>query len=63
MESSPEAMVESALMHEKILKTSILMNIKYLLRLPDVLLTIEAYKQLAKATNAPLHLVLQRQAD
>ena len=53
---SPEAMVESALMHEKILKDLDFNQYKISVKASDVLLTIEAYKQLAKATNAPLHL-------
>ena len=53
---SPEAMVESALMHERILKDLDFNEYKISVKASDVLLTIEAYKQLAKATNAPLHL-------
>ena len=49
-------MVESALMHEKILKDLDFNEYKISVKASDVLLTIEAYKQLAKATNAPLHL-------
>ncbi len=52
----PEAMVESALMHEKILKDLDFNEYKISVKASDVLLTVEAYKQLAKATNAPLHL-------
>ena len=52
----PEAMVESALMHEKILKDLDFNEYKISVKASDVLLTVEAYKQLAKATKAPLHL-------
>ena len=52
----PEAMVESALMHEKILKDLDFNQYKISVKASDVLLTVEAYKQLSKATKAPLHL-------
>ena len=52
----PEAMVESALMHEKILKDLDFNEYKISVKASDVLLTVEAYKQLAKSTKAPLHL-------
>ena len=52
----PEAMVESALMHEKILRDLDFNEYKISVKASDVLLTVEAYKQLAKATKAPLHL-------
>ena len=53
---SPEAMVESALMHERILKDLDFNEYKISVKASDVLLTIEAYKKLAKATKAPIHL-------
>lgn len=49
-------MVESALMHEKILKDLDFHEYKISVKASDVLLTVEAYKQLAKETKAPLHL-------
>ena len=52
----PEAMVESALMHEKILKDLDFNEYKISVKASDVLLTVDAYKQLAKSTKAPLHL-------
>lgn len=52
----PEAMVESALMHEKILQDLYFDQYKISVKASDALLTIEAYKQLAKVTDAPLHL-------
>ncbi|MEE2667423.1 MAG: flavodoxin-dependent (E)-4-hydroxy-3-methylbut-2-enyl-diphosphate synthase [Pseudomonadota bacterium] len=53
---SPEAMVESALMHENILKDLDFNNYKISVKASNVLLTVEAYKKLALKTKAPLHL-------
>ena len=52
----PEAMVESALMHERILQDQSFDQYKISVKASDVLLTMESYKQLAKVTKAPLHL-------
>ena len=52
----PEAMVESALMHERILQDQSFDQYKISVKASDVLLTMESYRQLAKATKAPLHL-------
>ena len=52
----PEAMVESALMHESILQKQSFDQYKISVKASDVLLTVEAYRQLAKVTKAPLHL-------
>tara|TARA_B100001142_G_scaffold108432_1_gene110371 strand:+ start:1304 stop:2428 length:1125 start_codon:yes stop_codon:yes gene_type:complete len=52
----PEAMVESALMHERILQDQSFDQYKISVKASDVLLTMESYRQLAKVTKAPLHL-------
>ena len=52
----PEAMVESALMHESILQDQSFDQYKISVKASDVLLTMESYKQLSKVTKAPLHL-------
>lgn len=52
----PEAMVESALMHERILQDQYFDQYKISVKASDVLLTMESYRQLAKVTKAPLHL-------
>ena len=52
----PEAMVESALMHERILQDQSFDQYKISVKASDVLLTMESYRQLAKLTKAPLHL-------
>ena len=54
----PEAMVESALMHERILQDQSFDQYKISVKASDVLLTMESYRQLAKVTKAPLHLGL-----
>ena len=49
-------MVESALMHERILQDQSFDQYKISVKASDVLLTMESYRQLAKVTKAPLHL-------
>ena len=51
----PEAMVESALMHERILQDQSFDQYKISVKASDVLLTMESYRQLAKVTNCLLY--------
>ena len=53
---TPRAMVESALFHENILRDLDFHNFKISVKTSNVLLTVESYKELSKATDAPLHL-------
>jgi len=53
---TPMAMVESALMHEDILRSLDFENFKISVKTSNVLLTVESYKELSKVTDAPLHL-------
>ena len=55
-EPCPEALVESALRNIKILEDQNFFNFKVSVKSSDVFLSIEAYKQLSKATDYPLHL-------
>ena len=55
-EPCPEALVESALRNIKILEDENFNNLKISVKSSDVFLSIEAYRQLSKATNYPLHL-------
>ena len=55
-EPCPEALVESALRNIKILEDQDFFNFKISVKSSDVFLSIEAYKQLSKITNYPLHL-------
>ncbi len=55
-EPCPEALVESALRNIKILEDEDFFNLKVSVKSSDVFLSIEAYKQLSKATDYPLHL-------
>ena len=55
-EPCPEALVESALRNIKILEDENFVNLKVSVKSSDVFLSIEAYRQLSKATNYPLHL-------
>ena len=55
-EPCPEALVESALRNIKILEDQDFFNFKISVKSSDVFLSIEAYKQLSKVTNYPLHL-------
>mgnify|MGYP001429600546 CR=1 FL=1 len=55
-EPCPEALVESALRNIKILEDQDFFNFKISVKSSDVFLSIEAYRQLSKVTNYPLHL-------
>ena len=55
-EPCPEAMVESALMHARMLEAENFDAYKISVKASDVFLTVAAYHQLAGATDAPLHL-------
>ena len=55
-EPCPEALVESALRNIKILEDENFNNIKISVKSSDVFLSINAYRQLSKATDYPLHL-------
>jgi (E)-4-hydroxy-3-methylbut-2-enyl-diphosphate synthase len=55
-EPCPEAMVESALDHARILEDHDFRNYKISVKASDVFLTVAAYMALAESTDAPLHL-------
>ncbi len=55
-EPCPEAMVESALDHIRILEEHDFHEYKVSVKASDVFMTVAAYQQLAEATDAPLHL-------
>jgi (E)-4-hydroxy-3-methylbut-2-enyl-diphosphate synthase len=55
-EPCPEAMVESALRHIKILEDHDFFNFKISCKASDVFLAVAAYQQLADACDYPLHL-------
>ena len=55
-EPCPEALVESALRNIKILEDQNFFNFKISVKSSDVFLSIEAYRQLSKVTDYPLHL-------
>ncbi|MEM8987397.1 MAG: flavodoxin-dependent (E)-4-hydroxy-3-methylbut-2-enyl-diphosphate synthase [Pseudomonadota bacterium] len=55
-EPCPEAMVESALDHARILQDNDFHAFKISVKASDVFLTVAAYHALAEATDAPLHL-------
>tara|TARA_B100001057_G_C22840837_1_gene947040 strand:- start:342 stop:1436 length:1095 start_codon:yes stop_codon:yes gene_type:complete len=55
-EPCPEALVESALRNIDILEQEDFFNLKISVKSSDVFLSIEAYRQLSKATDYPLHL-------
>ncbi|HTW54221.1 MAG TPA: flavodoxin-dependent (E)-4-hydroxy-3-methylbut-2-enyl-diphosphate synthase [Stellaceae bacterium] len=55
-EPCPEAMVESALFHAKILEDNDFFNFKISCKASDVFLAVAAYQQLAEACDYPLHL-------
>ena len=55
-EPCPEALVESALRNIQILEDQDFFNFKISVKSSDVFLSIEAYKQLSKVTDYPLHL-------
>ena len=55
-EPCPDAMVESALDHIKLLEDNDFHEFKISVKASDVFLAVAAYQQLAEATDAPLHL-------
>ncbi|MEM9988107.1 MAG: flavodoxin-dependent (E)-4-hydroxy-3-methylbut-2-enyl-diphosphate synthase [Pseudomonadota bacterium] len=55
-EPCPEAMVESAMDHARILQDEDFHEFKISVKASDVFLTVAAYHGLAEATDAPLHL-------
>ena len=55
-EPCPEALVESALRNIKILEDENFDNLKISVKSSDVFLSIQAYRQLSKITDYPLHL-------
>src|SRR5579875_3294328 len=55
-EPCPEAMVESALFHARILQDLDFHEFKISVKASDVFLTVAAYQQLADAIDCPLHL-------
>ena len=55
-EPCPEALVESAIRNIKILEDEDFFNLKVSVKSSDVFLSIEAYKQLSKISDYPLHL-------
>ncbi len=55
-EPCPEALVESALRNIKIIEDKNFFNLKVSVKSSDVFLSIEAYRQLSKFTDYPLHL-------
>ena len=55
-EPCPEALVESALRNINILENEDFFNLKVSVKSSDVFLSIEAYRQLSKTTDYPLHL-------
>jgi len=55
-EPCPEAMVESALNHARILEDNDFTAYKISCKASDVFLAVAAYQQLAEVTDAPLHL-------
>ena len=55
-EPCPEALVESALRNVKILEDENFQNLKISVKSSDVFLSVEAYRQLSKSTDYPLHL-------
>ena len=55
-EPCPEALVDSALRNIKILEDEDFFNLKVSVKSSDVFLSVNAYRQLSKKTNYPLHL-------
>ena len=55
-EPTPDAMVESALMHARMLDDEGFHDYKISVKASDIFMTVAAYHQLAEATDAPLHL-------
>ena len=54
-EPCPEAMVESALAHSKLLEDQDFLDFKISVKASDVFLAIAAYQQLSELTDCPLH--------
>ena len=55
-EPCPEALVESALRNVNILEDADFLNLKISVKSSDVFLSVEAYRQLSRKTDYPLHL-------
>ena len=55
-EPCPEALVESALRNIKILEDEDFQNLKVSVKSSDVFLSVEAYRQLSRSTDYPLHM-------
>ena len=55
-EPCPEALVESALRNIRILEDEDFQNLKISVKSSDVFLSVQAYRQLSKSTDYPLHL-------
>jgi (E)-4-hydroxy-3-methylbut-2-enyl-diphosphate synthase len=55
-EPCPEAMVESALHHSKILEDNDFFDFKISVKASDVFLAVAAYQQLSESTDCPLHI-------
>jgi len=55
-EPTPDAMVESALMHARMLDDENFQDYKISVKASDIFMTVAAYHQLSDATDAPLHL-------
>lgn len=55
-EPNADALVESALEHAKILEDEDFLNFKISVKASDVHMALKAYRKLAKATDAPLHI-------
>ena len=55
-EPCPEALVESALRNIKVLEDEYFQNLKVSVKSSDVFLSVEAYRQLSKSIDYPLHL-------
>ncbi len=55
-EPCPDAMVDSAMRHAKILEDNDFFNFKISVKASDVALTVAAYRALSKACDYPLHL-------
>ena len=55
-EPCPEALVESAMYNVKLFEDNDFFNFKISVKSSDVFLSIEAYRQLSKVTDYPLHL-------
>lgn len=55
-EPCPDAMVESALLHARMLDDENFHDYKISVKASDIFLTVAAYHQLAEITDAPLHL-------